>query len=331
MFTVDVLTSLKELESIRGEWDALWQCCPRRTPFQRPEWILAWCRHFDCRSIWTPVVRRDRRLVAIAPWLIYEHDAERWVAFLAGGVSDYHDVLIEPSCGAEAFGRIVQCLAHHRSEWDACDFEQLAPWSMLRTEPMGAPFCGALLEGPPCPQLTLPALPRPLSAAIPKGQWARYSKYRRRAERQGTLLLETSRDDDIDAAWADVFRLHRARWESRGLEGALGEERLQMFHTAAARELACICATVDRVKLSDRTIAGLYGFVVGAVKYCYLQGVDPAYATLSPGLLLLGLVLEDAQQRGIERIDFLRGDEPYKLGWGATSASNARRRLWLER
>jgi CelD/BcsL family acetyltransferase involved in cellulose biosynthesis len=71
--------------------------------------------------------------------------------------------------------------------------------------------------------------------------------------------------------------------------------------------LAPICAGVDRVMLSGRTIAGLYGFVIGRVKYCYLQGIDPEYASRSPGLLLLGLVLEDAQRHGVERLDFLRG------------------------
>jgi CelD/BcsL family acetyltransferase involved in cellulose biosynthesis len=328
---VEVLTSLSELELIRAEWDELWKRCQPRTPFQRPEWILTWCRHFDCRSIWSPVVRREGRLVGIAPWLIYEQDARRLVAFMAGGVSDYHDILAEPNCIADVFEKMVQCLVHHRDEWDACDFEQLAPWSILRTAPTGSLFHETFSEGPPCPQLELPPLPVPVSTAVPKGQWARYAKYRRRAERQGSLALQEAGAPDIDAAWADVFRLHRARWQARGLAGALGEERLQLFHTAAARELGSICATVDRVMLDGRTIAGLYGFVIDRVKYCYLQGVDPECASLSPGLLMLGLILEDAQQRGIERIDFLRGAEPYKLAWGAKCSTNARRQLWLER
>ncbi|HMI84194.1 MAG TPA: GNAT family N-acetyltransferase [Polyangiaceae bacterium] len=273
------------------------------------------------------MVRRDDRLVAIAPWLIYRNDARRLVAFLAGGVSDYHDVLMDPRSAAEAFPEILRCLLRHRDQWDACDFEELAPWSMLRRSPVPEPFLDALSEGPPCPQLEVPPLSRPLATALPNGQWARFLKYRRRAERQGSLTLETAQGDGMDAAWADVFRLHRARWETRGLGGALGEQRLQTFHTDAALALAPICSSVDRVTLSGKTIAGLYGFVIEGVKYCYLQGIDPGYASLSPGLLLLGLVVDHSQQNGIERLDFLRGDEPYKLAWGATCANNARRQL----
>jgi len=48
---ISVLTSLSELENIQYEWEELWQRCEPRTPFQRPEWAIAWCRHFDCRCI----------------------------------------------------------------------------------------------------------------------------------------------------------------------------------------------------------------------------------------------------------------------------------------
>ena len=329
MLAVSVLTTLRELESIRDEWCELWQRCEPRTPFQRPEWVLAWCQHFDCRSIWSPVVRRDGRLVAIAPWLIYESEARRLISFLAGGVSDYHDVIVDPSCATDAFEQLFRCLLEYRDCWDACDFEQLAPWSQLRNQGVPRPFDDAWVDGPPCPQLEVPAAPSPLTASVPKGQWGRFGKYRRRAERQGCLALERTSGAGVAAAWDEVLQLHRARWEGRGRDGALGEQRLQAFHTAAASALAPVCASVDRVRLSGRTIAGLYGFVIGRVKYCYLQGIDPKFASLSPGLLLVGLVLEAAQQHGLEQIDFLRGDEPYKLAWGTKCALNVRRRIWI--
>jgi CelD/BcsL family acetyltransferase involved in cellulose biosynthesis len=329
LIEVNVVTRLGELETLREEWDELWHRCDPRTPFQRPEWIIAWCRHFDCRSIWTPVVRRDGRLIAIAPWLIYQRDARRFIAFLAGGVSDYHDVIVDPSCAPAAFEQLFLCLLHHRARWDVCDFEELAPWAMLRNQPAPHHFAEAWSEDAPCPRLDVPGPTYALSAAVPKGQWGRFAKYRRRAERQGPLALERTSGDGVAGAWGEVFQLHRARWERRGQDGALGDERLQAFHAAAAAALAAVCVSVDRVTLAGRTIAGLYGFVIGRVKYCYLQGIDPAFASLSPGLLLVGLVIEAAQQYGLERIDFLRGDEPYKLAWGTTCAINVRRRMWI--
>jgi CelD/BcsL family acetyltransferase involved in cellulose biosynthesis len=330
VISLSILTTLSELERVRGEWIDLWERCSHRTPFQRPEWIIAWCRHFDCRSIWTPVVRKEGRLVAVAPWLTYHDETRRLVAFSAGGVSDYHDVLIDPASTDEAIEQLFGCLFECREQWDACDFEQLAPWSALRAARVPPCFRDTLTDGPPCPQVLMPTWPAPLSGIVPPGQLARFAKYRRRAERQGNLVFERSSVDTVADAWSDVFRLHRARWETRGLEGALGEERLCAFHRTVVADLAPVCAGVDRVTLDGTTIAALYGFVIGNVKYCYLQGVDPARSSLSPGLLLVGMVLEDAQKQGITCVDFLRGDEPYKLSWGPAIAVNARRQLSLD-
>src|SRR4051794_36905176 len=97
MITTTVLTSVTELEAIEGEWTALADRCSSATPFQRPEWVITWCRHFDCQSIWAPAFRDGHRLVGLAPWLIYSLGSRRLVAFLAGGISDYHDVLVDPS------------------------------------------------------------------------------------------------------------------------------------------------------------------------------------------------------------------------------------------
>jgi CelD/BcsL family acetyltransferase involved in cellulose biosynthesis len=329
MVALRILTRLNELEDIRAEWVDLWERFLNRTPFQRPEWIIAWCRHFDCRSIWTLTIRHDGRLIALAPWLVYQNGLERLVAFMAGGVSDYHDVLIDRDFEAEALAELWACLILRRDQWDACDFEQLAPWSLLRECRLPLPLRGLLDEGPPCPHLAMPRWPSALSEVVPSKQMARFAKYRRRAERQGELSFERSSTETIAAAWEDVFRLHRARWAGRGLSGALGDDRVCHFHKEVVTELAPACASIDRLKLDGKTIGALYGFVIGRTKYCYMQGVDPAAGALSPGLLLVGMVLEDAQRRGLERVDFLRGDEPYKLAWGPTLVTNARRKLWL--
>ena len=48
----------------------------------------------------------------------------------------------------------------------------------------------------------------------------------------------------------------------------------------------------------------------------YNSGFDPEQAGLAPGIVLLAHVIRDAITRGIPTFDFLRGEEPYKLGFG---------------
>ena len=49
----------------------------------------------------------------------------------------------------------------------------------------------------------------------------------------------------------------------------------------------------------------------------YNAGIDPDARDLSPGVLMVYAYVRRALERGLRRMDFLRGDEPYKYEWGA--------------
>jgi CelD/BcsL family acetyltransferase involved in cellulose biosynthesis len=70
-----------------------------------------------------------------------------------------------------------------------------------------------------------------------------------------------------------------------------------------------------RMRIKDRTIAVNYSFFHRQSVYCYLQGFDPEFSGLSPGMQLMFAVIEEAVRFGARRFDFLRGEEGYKLHW----------------
>ena len=43
---VSDVTGLVGLEKLRDEWTAVWEHCPRATPFQHPDWLVPYCRPF---------------------------------------------------------------------------------------------------------------------------------------------------------------------------------------------------------------------------------------------------------------------------------------------
>ena len=45
--------------------------------------------------------------------------------------------------------------------------------------------------------------------------------------------------------------------------------------------------------------------------------MDPEARDLSPGVLMVERYVRRALERGLARMDFLRGDEAYKYEWGA--------------
>ncbi len=81
--------------------------------------------------------------------------------------------------------------------------------------------------------------------------------------------------------------------------GPAGPVRL-CFLTVGERRIAA------GITFEDRDTLGYYN-----------AGVDPEARDLSPGVLMIAKYVERAIATGRRRLDFLRGDEPYKYEWGA--------------
>jgi CelD/BcsL family acetyltransferase involved in cellulose biosynthesis len=104
-----------------------------------------------------------------------------------------------------------------------------------------------------------------------------------------------------------------------GVPGVLADRRVQEFHSRAAPAL--LESRVLRLyglRFEGKLVACLYALVEDDVMCCYLQAFDPHYAPFSPGVNILGTLVEDAVRMGMRRADFLRGGESYKYQWGAT-------------
>jgi CelD/BcsL family acetyltransferase involved in cellulose biosynthesis len=73
-----------------------------------------------------------------------------------------------------------------------------------------------------------------------------------------------------------------------------------------------------------------YGFVANGRAYYYLSGFDPSFERLSPGTLIVHHAIQEAVREGAGEMDFLRGREAYKYGWGARDRAKRRLRLKVD-
>ena len=72
-------------------------------------------------------------------------------------------------------------------------------------------------------------------------------------------------------------------------------------------------ARVLLMKLDGRAIAFQYYLVFERRMFFYRLAFDPSYSRWSPGLLTTLTALEAAAAEGVERVEFLGGDEQYKV------------------
>jgi hypothetical protein len=139
----------------------------------------------------------------------------------------------------------------------------------------------------------------------------------RRAEAAGEVRFEFVEDP---AGFVDTFvELHQARWGEVGLfPDTEGGRRSRRF----LERLAELEGPRGRLRFGKLSIGGDLVFVSAAFHdadtiYFYNAGSRAEVRHLSPGVVGVAWYLRYALDAGYRRFDFLRGDEPYKYGWGA--------------
>lgn len=296
------------LESLRVEWLELWGSCPRATPFQHPDWVLACRRNVSPGPLIVIVIRSaDQRLVSLAPFFVHDDGTKRKLLLLGSGISDYLELLSIPEVEHDAAAMIYNVLADLEAQWDLCELQQLREDSPFLTSASDClRSCVAAHE--PCPVMDL-------SIDIPQPYQKRIDYYARHAAKLGHIeFTASSKAEDLPL----VFDLHESLWTTRADHGVLSDPALRRMHIEAVRGMSPSgIARMYFLHVAGKPAAAYYGFVHRGVHYYYIGGFDPEFEKFNLGTLLVMHAIHSAKLEGGRRFDFLRGREPYKYRWGA--------------
>jgi CelD/BcsL family acetyltransferase involved in cellulose biosynthesis len=318
------VSGVEALEQLRPEWAALCDRCPWTTPFQRPEWLIPWARHFGGGTADAIALRVGGSLAGLLPTLVYRQSSERIVSLLGTGVSDYLDVLLDPTRAAHGAQAMLDRRLKRGDVWNAIIFDSLRSASPLLRVQLPPGWREDVV--PQMPSLVLPIAEH--AARRTKRLQASLRQAHRRAEREGGIHFEHVSGQAVPEALDALFTLHQKRWAKRGHPGQFGNEAVRAFHRDAAAELSAS----GRLRLYTLSIGPslasvYYGFFDGQRAYAYSTGFEPDLARFSPGLLMIEHAIESARQEGAVEFDFLKGQEPHKLLWGASERLLCRREL----
>jgi CelD/BcsL family acetyltransferase involved in cellulose biosynthesis len=208
-----------------------------------------------------------------------------------------------------------------RERWDAIDLHCVPQWSPSH-ETVAALVSEKLsvrvVQEEVCPVVRLGGSFDGYLRSLPKKERHEVRRKARNFERDapsGTLRILTARDEAL-AALPDFFRLHR-------LSAPDKERFLTPAVEAFFREITGAMADAGWLRLyildvESEPIAAMYTFAADERLLVYNSGFDPAYARISVGMVLTGMVIEDAANSGLALCDFLRGNEAYKYRFGAS-------------
>jgi CelD/BcsL family acetyltransferase involved in cellulose biosynthesis len=255
------------------------------------------------------------------------------IFFGASYHADYATVLTTPADLPVVADAVVEYLAMspptpgNEMPWDAVDLRRLrcgdptaeALAAAFGAREMDVGWTMNLEREDVCPVLTLPNVATfdGYLATLSKKDRHEVRRKLRRAESKGEVRLDDSPDPLHDL---EVFiDLHQKRWGDDGLfrPTAAGTASRRFFarllHLLGTDGTACLTfLTVGGVRVAS----GMHFETPDGYLY-FNAGVDPGARALSPGVLLVAKYIERAIASGKRRLDFLRGNEPYKYEWGA--------------
>jgi CelD/BcsL family acetyltransferase involved in cellulose biosynthesis len=321
--SVELITTEEALHAVRAEWDALWCRCPWATPFQSPEWQLAWWRHLGGGELRVVALRHGTRLVGLAPLFLYGPAASRRLALVGSGISDYEDVLLDPEYSSLGADAIMTRIAAWRGDFNVCTFPELRPESPLLHARVPPSLRARVAPSSVCPVLPLVSSFEQLEQGMGRTHRIKLRQGRKRLARAGEVALEMAGEHDVHALLELLVQLHERRWREQAEPGVLADPRVRAMHREAAPQLlARGCLRLFALRVHGGIIAVLYTMAWRGRLYCYLGGHDPEARYYSPGVTILRMVIEHAIADGMRQADFLRGREPYKYLWGATDSTN---------
>ncbi len=137
---------------------------------------------------------------------------------------------------------------------------------------------------------------------------------RRRFQRLlGDITVESSADGD---ALAHFVGLHRM---AAGPKGDFMTDGMAEFFGVVLEQVPGARIDLLISTAHGAPVAATFGFESDGGYYLYNSAYDPAAADASPGIVLLGALLEALTESGFRRFDFLKGDEAYKFRLGAVA------------
>lgn len=137
-------------------------------------------------------------------------------------------------------------------------------------------------------------------------------KRRRYEEAVGEIVHEVHRGQ----GWAldEFFRLHRMAEGEKG--SFMTPEREEFFRRLVDQPGWRVDAL--RIPDTDRASACCFSFADDEGVYLYNSSYDVDLGDASPGVAMVGSMIERATVEGLPRFDFLKGDEVYKFRLGAS-------------
>jgi CelD/BcsL family acetyltransferase involved in cellulose biosynthesis len=331
--------SFKDVESLAAEWNALLMECSTHVPFLRHEYLRAWWEtrgggEWPDSDLAVVAARQEGRLAGVAP-LFSANNRDGTPALLLLGsieISDYLDLIVRPNDlpifmpGLLDFldlsgpaGLSTPAPEAGSQPWKVLDWQNLPETSptlpILKSEAEKRGWNFIQEQTYHTPSIPLTGDFETYLSGIDKKQRHEIRRKMRRSMESGNKVRWYI-VSDVATLDAEVDAFLEMMAEEPDKEKFLTEAMRQQMHLSSRAAFENGWLQLAFLEVDGQKAAGYLNFDYLNRIWVYNSGIERRYMELSPGWVLLGHLLQWANENKRSEIDFMRGNEEYKYRFG---------------
>jgi 4-nitrophenyl phosphatase len=314
--------TISEVNPFLHDWSGL--CKSLHLPISYdPKWLLAWVESYADDSIEIDIsfIYSADKLKAVLPFMIRTEGKNRTLKFLSDSCSDYLGI---PFIGDISFDIIDIVLKRfqeieftHYNFTNIHEDDKCLPTLINSLSNNGFKLQIELVEKSPLIILN-EDFDRNFRCSIAKDQFKRKLK---KINELGKIQLKVIQDVSEDLL-NEIIRIHIEKWSSNNVFPQFLDDRRIVFirkiidSFSEQKEFI-----VFGLYANEKLIAYKFGCIRDLIYYDWNHSFDICYEKYSPGIVLLINIIQYLQGNGLNKYDFLNGNEKYKYYW-ATNIVN---------
>jgi CelD/BcsL family acetyltransferase involved in cellulose biosynthesis len=325
---ITVIHSETEWAAIADEWNQLLGKSITNVPFLRFEYLEAWWQHrgggeWPESDLYIITARDDEgNLVGAAPLFLSKNHAGESVLLLLGSIeiSDFLDILVQ-EINLEAFldAILTHLTGPDAPQWDSLDWYNFSENSRTLPvlEKLASKYNLSFQQNriQPAPYITLPNDFDDYLASLDK-------KYRRELTRKmrnaaGYFIpIQHYIVEDEDTLETEVNDFITMMREEEEKDTFLSDKMVAQIHAIAQAAFKAGWLQLAFLKVGKEKAAGYFNFKYDNRIWLYNSYLARKFGNLSPGIVLMGRLLQESIEKGYQEFDMMRGDEEYKYHLG---------------
>jgi CelD/BcsL family acetyltransferase involved in cellulose biosynthesis len=324
---IEVLGDTLQLPAIKADWQRLVESSPNATLYSTYEWLSTWLRCLgQSKQLAVLVARESGRVAGIGPFIINRREGLREATLMGGRVSDYKDILVDPSVDRQTVisEMLEKLLSLRHVDFVHCSSLAEHPFGAVSSSPTSAAIHREYRLLHPIVDEHDVAVVLPIEGTL-DSFWRKLGRgYRENCHRQINRIRKLGSGyayyypASVSEArrYVDVMVQQKVdRWRHTKHEPTLIEQpAVRHFYAEVAEALfAAGWLRVPVLMINGQPAAVDMGAIFGGRYFSCQHSFDEAFATYSVGRLLNLHLVEQAYAQGLREVDFGLGAEPYKF------------------